>query len=71
MNLEFVGFFIGIIGAMWMKISLSLFNQERSEPQVEGLSMERESPAMKAFIKGLSLILFGLGMETLARLFLN
>lgn len=71
MNLEVVGFVIGIIGAMWMKLSLNLFNQERNKPEIEGLYGNRESPALTAFIKGVSLVLIGLGIETFARLFLN
>ena len=32
---------------------------------------EAENPALTAFIRGLSLVLIGLGIETYARLFLN
>ncbi len=71
MNLEFIGFIIGVIGAIWMKASIHLFKEERDKPNIEGLVSRQESPALKAFIKGLSLILIGLGMETVARLFLH
>ena len=71
MNIEFAGFVIGMIGAIWMKASMHLFNEERDKPRIEGLAPRQESPALGAFLKGLSLILIGLGMETLARLFLH
>lgn len=71
MNFEFMGFIIGAIGAIWMKASLHLFKEERDKPNIEGLISRQESPALKAFIKGLSLILIGLGMETVGRLFLH
>jgi hypothetical protein len=70
-NLHFAGFIIGVIGAIWMKNSINLLNKEREKPELETLRMRHESPAMKAFLWGLSLILVGLGMETIARLFLN
>ena len=35
------------------------------------IGREPEDPALRAFIRGLSLILLGLGLETYARLFLN
>jgi len=71
MNLEFFGFAIGAIGAIWMKISMHLMNRERNKPKVEGLAPRQDNPALDAFIKGLSLILIGLGIETIARLFLD
>lgn len=71
MNLEFAGFIIGIIGAIWMKASSHLLMEERNKPKIEGLAPRPENPALGAFIKGLSLILMGLGMETFARLFLK
>jgi hypothetical protein len=71
MNVEFAGFVIGVIGALWMKASMHLLKEERDKPEIEGLAPRRESPALGAFMKGLSLILIGLGMETMARLFLR
>jgi hypothetical protein len=35
------------------------------------IGREPDNPALKAFIRGLSLVLLGLGLETYARLFLN
>lgn len=71
MALEFVGFFIGIIGAVWMKASMHLLNREKNKPERERLYPNRESPAVGAFIKGIGLILIGLGLETASRLFLH
>ncbi len=71
MTLELAGFIIGIIGAIWMKISVNLLNQEKNKPEIAGIPPGRESPALRAFIKGLTLILIGLGIETFTRLFLN
>ncbi|MFQ5902488.1 MAG: hypothetical protein ACE5JO_02245 [Candidatus Binatia bacterium] len=71
MNFEFAGFIIGVVGAIWLKVSMRLFNQEREKPEIEKLRPRLENPALEAFIRGLSLVLIGLGMETFARLFLN
>ncbi|MGH7772626.1 MAG: hypothetical protein ACREQA_10370 [Candidatus Binatia bacterium] len=71
MTLEVAGFIIGIIGAIWMKNALNLLNRERKKPEIEKIRPRLEDPALEAFIKGLTLILIGLGMETIARLFLN
>jgi hypothetical protein len=35
------------------------------------IGRESEDPALKVFIRAISLILLGLGLETYARLFLN
>jgi hypothetical protein len=43
----------------------------REQPELKMIGREPEDPALKAFIRGLSLILLGLGLETYARLFLN
>lgn len=37
MIFEFAGFIIGIIGAIWMKNSMNLLNQEESKPKIERL----------------------------------
>lgn len=71
MHLEFAGFIIGVIGAIWLKISVNLMNREKENPEIEKLRPRFENPAVEAFIRGLSLILIGLGVETFARLFLN
>ncbi|MBI4490314.1 MAG: hypothetical protein HY694_14615 [Deltaproteobacteria bacterium] len=71
MNFEFMGFIVGVIGAIWMKASIHVLKEEGNKPRIDGLAPRQESPALKAFIKGLSLILIGLGMETVGRLFLH
>jgi hypothetical protein len=71
MNLEGMGFVIGIIGAIWLKSSMNLAREQREQPELKMIGREQEDPALRAFIRGLSLILLGLGLETYARLFLN
>jgi len=70
-SFELAGFVVGIIGAIWLKISMNFLKQERDQPETKKLLPGEESPAVTAFIEGLSLILIGLGMETFARLFLS
>jgi hypothetical protein len=73
LDLETFGFLIGLVGAIWMKSSLNLMRGQ-SEPQqialLRTIGREPEEPALKAFIRGLALVLVGLGVETYARLFL-
>ena len=71
MNLEGIGFVIGIVGAIWLKSSMNLAREQREQPELKMIGREQEDPALRAFIRGLSLILLGLGLETYARLFLN
>ncbi len=71
MGIEGIGFIIGLIGAIWMKSSINLMCKRREQPELKMIGRESEDPALKAFIRGLSLILLGLGLETYARLFLN
>jgi hypothetical protein len=71
MGIESIGFIIGLIGAIWMKRSINLMREGREQPELKMIGREPEDPALKAFIRGLSLILLGLGLETYARLFLN
>jgi hypothetical protein len=71
MGIESIGFIIGLIGAIWMKSSINLMREGREQPELKMIGREPEDPALKAFIRGLSLILLGLGLETYARLFLN
>jgi hypothetical protein len=71
MDIEGIGFAIGIIGAIWLKCSVNLMREQREQPELKMIGREPEDPALKAFIRGLSLILLGLGLETYARLFLN
>lgn len=73
MNLETFGFVIGLVGAIWMKSSLNLMRGQCKPQQIALLRMigrEPEEPALEAFIRGLALVLVGLGVETYARLFL-
>ncbi|MGH7826919.1 MAG: hypothetical protein ACREQ7_17325 [Candidatus Binatia bacterium] len=70
MDIELLGFATGIIGAIWMKAAVGLMNQQRPHPELEkSLGREAENPALKAFLRGLVLLLVGLGLETYARLF--
>ncbi|MGH7816408.1 MAG: hypothetical protein ACREOR_03375 [Candidatus Binatia bacterium] len=71
MDLEGAGFVIGIIGAIWMKSSMNIMREPKDQPELKMIGREAEDPALKAFIRGLSLVLLGLGLETYARLFLT
>ena len=71
MTLEGIGFIIGIIGAIWMKSALGLIEREKQNVHQRLLGPKKESPAVQAFIRGISLVLTGLGFETFARLFLT
>jgi hypothetical protein len=71
MDLEGAGFVIGLIGAIWMKSSMNLMREYKEEPMLKMIGRDAENPALKAFIRGLGLVLLGLGIETYARLFLN
>jgi hypothetical protein len=71
MDLEGLGFIIGLIGAIWMKSSMGLMKAYRPEPELRMIGREAKNPGLNAFVLGLSLVLVGLGIETFARLFLN
>ena len=71
MDLEGAGFVIGLIGAIWMKSSMNLMREYKEESMLKMIGRDTENPALKAFIRGLGLVLLGLGIETYARLFLN
>jgi len=71
MGIEGLGFVIGVIGAIWLKSSINLMREQKEQPELKMIGREPEDPALKAFIRGLSLILLGLGLETYARLFLH
>jgi hypothetical protein len=71
MDIEGIGFVIGLIGAIWMKSSMNLIRNSKDQPELKMIGREPENPALKAFIRGVSLVLLGLGIETYARLFLN
>ena len=69
MDIETLGFIIGLIGAMYMKASIGLMRSSQPEPELRMIGREPENPALTAFLKGLVLILLGLGAETYGRLF--
>ena len=71
MGIEGLGFVIGVIGAIWLKSSMNLMREQKEQPELKMIGREPEDPALKAFMRGLTLILVGLGLETYARLFLN
>lgn len=71
MGIEGIGFVIGIVGAFWMKSSLKMMQQQQPQSEINKmLGREEENPALKAFMRGLTLVLLGLGLETYARLYL-
>jgi hypothetical protein len=71
MDIEGIGFVIGLIGAIWMKSSMNLTRDQVDPPELKMIGREPENPALKAFLRGIALVLLGLGIETYARLFLN
>ena len=70
MDLEGAGFVIGLIGAIWMKSSMNLMRAYKPDAEIKMIGREAENPALKAFVRGLALVLFGLSLETYARIFL-
>jgi hypothetical protein len=70
MDIEGAGFIIGLIGAIWLKSSMNLMRDYKPQAEYKMIGREPENPALKAFVRGLSLVLLGLGLETYARLFL-
>jgi len=71
MDIESLGFVIGITGAIWMKSSMNLMREYKEQPELRTIGREPKNPALTAFVKGLSLVMLGLGIETYARLFLE
>jgi hypothetical protein len=71
MDIEGSGFLIGLIGAIWMKVSMNLMRGQKDQPELRMIGREPENPALKAFLRGLSLVVLGLALETYARLFLK
>ena len=71
MDIEGIGFVIGVIGAVWMKSSMNVMREYKEQPELKMIGREAENPALKAFMRGLSMVLLGLGVETYARLFLH
>jgi hypothetical protein len=70
-DIEGAGFVIGLIGAIWLKSSMNLMRGYKDQPELKMIGREPENPALKNFLRGLTLVLLGLGIETYARLFLN
>ena len=48
MDIEGVGFIIGLIGAIWMKSSMNLTGKYREQPELKMIGREMENPALKA-----------------------
>lgn len=71
MDIEGAGFVIGLVGAIWMKSSMNLMRDYKPQVEVKMIGREPENPALKAFVRGLTLVLLGLGLETYARIFLT
>jgi hypothetical protein len=71
MDIEGAGFIIGLIGAIWMKSSMNLMREYKPQAELKMIGREVEDPALKAFVRGLALVLLGLSLETYARIFVN
>jgi hypothetical protein len=72
MDIESLGFVIGLIGAVILKSSMSLMNEQAKNVEVaKSLGREPENLALKSFLRGLTLVVLGLGLETYARIFLG
>ena len=71
MDIEGTGFIIGLIGAIRMKSSIHLMRNYTPQAEYKMIGREPENPALKAFVRGLALVLLGLGLETYARVFLH
>ena len=71
MDIEGMGFIIGLLGAIWMKSSMNLIKECKEQSELRMTGRKPENPAIKAFVRGLFLVLVGLGLETYARLFLD
>ena len=70
MDAESLGFAIGLIGAVLVKASAGNLRKQAFHGELEkSLGRESENPALKTFLRGLALVLVGLGLETYARLF--
>ena len=70
MDIEGLGFAIGLIGTVLLKSSMNLMGEPGEEVEIaKSIGREPENPALKAFVRGLALVLVGLGLETYGRLF--
>jgi hypothetical protein len=54
---------------MLMKVSINMLRQEKENAELLKLLPPRESVAVTTFLKGLSLVLLGLGLEPYWRRF--
>jgi hypothetical protein len=72
MDIESLGFVIGLVGAVILKSSMNLMNEQSTHGALQqSMGREPENLAWKTFLRGLTLVLLGLGLETYARLFLS
>jgi hypothetical protein len=70
MDIETLGFAIGLVGAVLVKASAGNLRNQPAHAELEkSLGREPENMALKTFVRGLILVLAGLGLETYARLF--
>jgi hypothetical protein len=71
MDIETLGFTIGLIGAVLVKASLGDLKKQPVHSDLEkSLGRVPENRALKIFVRGIGLVLAGLGLETYARIFL-
>jgi hypothetical protein len=72
MDIESLGFLVGVIGAVLMKASMGEMKTSPAQTELDrSLGHEPANNALKSFLRGLVLVLAGLGLETYARLFSN
>jgi hypothetical protein len=71
MDLETLGFVVGMIGALLVKASAGTMRNPPVQMELEeSLGRKPENPALKTFLRGIGMVLAGLGLETYARVFL-
>jgi hypothetical protein len=71
MDIETLGFAIGLIGAVLVKASVGNLRKQPVDFEIaKSVGREPENLALKTFVRGLGLVLAGLGLETYARIFL-
>jgi hypothetical protein len=70
MDIETLGFAIGLVGAVLVKASMGNLRNPPAHLDLEkSLGREPENRALRTFLRGLVLVLAGLGLETYARIF--
>jgi hypothetical protein len=70
MTIENLGFVVGIVGALLVKASAgSMTNHPVRSQLEESMGRKAENVALKTFVRGIGLVLAGLGLETYARVF--